>query len=81
MATNAVKAAQAGRDQAAIRLSRAVIRAPFPGRVASVPIELGESVGPGSPVARLVQLDPAVVDLTVSDRDVVALEDGTAPSR
>ena len=42
--------------------------------VATVGVERGEAVGPGAAVVRVVQLDPAVIDLSVSDRDVVSLE-------
>jgi len=80
------KVAAASLRQAETRLSRAVIRTPFEGVVANVAVERGESVGPGSPVVRVVQLDPAVVNLSVADRDVVSLEKGmpvevTAASR
>ena len=87
---NAIPAAQ--REQAETRLaaadaalraaqvgaSRAVITAPFAGTIADVAVEVGEVAAPGSPVVRLVQLDPAHVVVTVSDRDVVALREGMA---
>ena len=41
---------------------------------------MGEAVPPGGPVGRLIQLDPAVVTLSVSDRDVVALAVGAPVS-
>jgi HlyD family secretion protein len=63
--------------QATNRLSRAVVRSPFAGVVADVAVERGEAVGPGAPVVRVVQIDPAVVELSVSDRDVVSLVAGT----
>ncbi|MEZ4240672.1 MAG: efflux RND transporter periplasmic adaptor subunit [Myxococcota bacterium] len=72
------KVAAAAVAQAQTRLSRAVIRSPFAGVVADVAVERGEAVPPGSPVIRVVQLDPAVVELSVSDRDVVSLVPGTA---
>lgn len=80
------KVTRASVEQARNRLARAVIRSPFAGVVATVGVERGESVGPGSPVVRVVQLDPAVVNLSVADRDVVSLEKGmpvkvTAASR
>lgn len=74
--TNArVAAAQA--RQAQVRYRHALVKAPFRGIVADVAVERGESVSPGAPVVRLVQLDPAIVTLSVSDRDVVALVAGT----
>ncbi len=84
--TTQAKVSRASLRQAQTRLARAVIRAPFSGVVADVAVEAGESVGPGTPVIRVVQLDPAVVNLSVADRDVVSLERGmpvevTAASR
>ena len=73
--TNARVSAASAR-QARTRLSRAMVSAPFDGVVASVGVEVGESTGPGAPVARLVQLDPVLVTLSVSDRDVGALRVG-----
>ncbi|MEN0066651.1 MAG: efflux RND transporter periplasmic adaptor subunit, partial [Myxococcota bacterium] len=80
------KVARASLSQAQNRMARAVIRAPFAGVVATVGVEQGESVAPGAPVVRVVQLDPAVVNLSVADRDVVSIEKGmpvkvTAASR
>ncbi len=75
-ASTQVRVASAQAKQARTRLSRASVRAPFAGVVAAVGVERGEVAAPGSPVARLVQLDPAIVTLSVSDRDVVSLEPG-----
>jgi membrane fusion protein (multidrug efflux system) len=58
------------------QLDRATIRAPFDGTVGGIAVEQGEMAAPGAPVVRLVQLDPLVVSLSVSDRDVVALREG-----
>ncbi len=68
--------ARAARDMAAAQLSRAVITAPFPGVVSNIDIEVGEFAAPGQPVARLLQLDPVTVTVTVPDRDVVSLREG-----
>jgi len=70
------KVARAGRDMAGAQLNRAMVTAPFAGIIASVSVEAGEVAGPGTPVARLVQLDPVTVTLSVPDRDVVALSEG-----
>ena len=75
-ANTQVKQAQAQRDQAAIRKSRSVIKAPFSGTIASINAEPGEVTNPGTPIARVVQLDPIKVTLSVPDRDVVALTKG-----
>lgn len=68
------RVAAANVSTARTRLDRAVIRAPFSGVVATVGADPGESVGPGTPILRVVQLDPAVINLSVSDRDVVSLQ-------
>lgn len=69
-----VTAAQKAQSQA--QLSRAVLRAPFDGIVAAINVDPGEFCSPGQPVARIVVLDPVKVDLSVSDRDMVALRAG-----
>ena len=58
------------------RRDRAVIRAPFAGTVVELDIEPGEVAPPGAPIARLIQLSPAHVFVSVTDRDVGALERG-----
>lgn len=70
------KVANANLEMARINASRAAVRAPFSGRVAEVFVEKGEVAGPGAPVARLVQSDPVIAELSVSDRDIVHLRDG-----
>lgn len=70
-------AARAAVRAASARSSRARIRAPFAGTVAQVNAERGEVAAPGQPLIRLVQLDPVKVSLSVADRDVVALREGT----
>jgi RND family efflux transporter MFP subunit len=72
-AETAVKIAAAQVRIARAQLSRAMVTAPFTGVAADVYPSRGEFLGPGSPVARVVQLDPVVVTLSVSDRDVVGL--------
>lgn len=71
------KIAEADAKLAAIRVSRSVISAPFEGVVGDLDVEKGEVLSPGSPVVRVIQLDPAIVTLSVADRDVVALRVGT----
>lgn len=71
-----VKLAQASYDLAQIAWQRALITAPFDGVVGQIAIETGEVASPGSPVARVVQLDPIELTMSVSDRDVVGLRAG-----
>ncbi len=71
-----VTLADANLRQARIQLERTRLTAPFAGVIAARDLEVGEVATPGAPAFRLVQLHPAVIDLSVSDRDVVALETG-----
>jgi membrane fusion protein (multidrug efflux system) len=59
-----------------IQTGRTVVRAPFPGVVAIVGVEKGEVAPPGALIARIVELDPAVIDVSVADRDVGGLDVG-----
>jgi len=68
--------AQAQHSLSALRQSRAAIRAPFAGEIVGLAIERGEVLAPGAPIGRLVQLDKLDVDVSVTDRDVVALRVG-----
>ncbi|MCK6530071.1 efflux RND transporter periplasmic adaptor subunit [Myxococcota bacterium] len=68
--------ARAGHEQAELALARSVVSAPFAGTVASVDVEVGEIAPPGARVARLVQLQPVRVKVSVADRDMVALVEG-----
>lgn len=81
-----VRVLEAGLRQVRAQYRRARITAPFAGTMAQVDIEVGEVAGPGRAIARLVQLDPVRVTLSVPDRDVVALSPGmdvevTSPAR
>ncbi len=75
-AENRVKAARAAIRSGNVSASRSIIRAPFAGTAARVFVDPGEVAPPGSPVVRLVNLDPIHVELSVPDRDVVALREG-----
>ena len=72
--TNAIVAESQAR-QARARLERAAVVAPFAGVVADIDVEVGQHLPPGGVVARVVQLDPVRVTLSVADRDVVSLEE------
>jgi membrane fusion protein (multidrug efflux system) len=61
---------------AEIQLARSVISAPFSGKVGTVDLEVGEVLAPGMPVIRLFQLDPVHVEISVGERDVLALRPG-----
>ncbi len=72
----AKEGAQVNYDLAEIQAKRATVRAPFSGVIAARRVEKGEVLAPGGAVARIVQLDPIRVNLSVSDRDVVNLKEG-----
>ncbi len=72
----AERVARARLRAAQAQLRRATITAPFAGVAADVFPSPGEFLPPGSPVARVVQLDPVRVQLSVADWDVVQLEPG-----
>ena len=59
-----------------IQSARTVVRAPFAGTVAAVGTEKGEVLAPGMLVARIVQMDPAVISVSAADRDVGSLQVG-----
>lgn len=59
-----------------IQSGRTYIKAPFAGLVSQVPMERGEVAPPGGVLVRLIQLDPAVISVSVADRDVGALSVG-----
>lgn len=78
--------AKAAAVEAKALLKRSSIVAPFSGTVADVDAEPGEIASPGVPLVHLVSTDPVLVRMSVSDRNVVALEEGlivdvTAASR
>jgi len=64
--------------EARTMLKRASIVAPFDGTVADVDAEPGEVASPGVPLVHMVSLDPVLVRISVSDRDIVALQEGMA---
>lgn len=68
--------AEAQHQLSLTRSSQAVIKAPFSGVVVDLELEQGEVVAPGAPIARLIQLDPIHVSVSVTDRDVGSLAIG-----
>ncbi|MDM7932967.1 efflux RND transporter periplasmic adaptor subunit [Tabrizicola sp.] len=76
--------ARSARDAAAAELARATaamdlleLKAPFPGIVDAVQVELGEWVQTGTPVATILSLDPILVTAEVSEVDVGAIAVGS----
>jgi membrane fusion protein (multidrug efflux system) len=71
-----VEVARANVRLARVNANRASIRAPFSGTVTQIDLEKGEVLNPTAPVARVVQLDPVKVTVSVTDRDVGVLHEG-----
>jgi RND family efflux transporter MFP subunit len=71
-----LEAARAALASIQVAAQRAVIAAPFAGTIDKVFVEVGEVSPPGAPVARLLQLHPALVTLSISDRDILSVREG-----
>jgi len=76
--------ARSARDAAAAELIRAraavgrlELRAPFAGIVDTVDVEIGEWVQTGAGVATILALDPIVVKVEVSERDLASVGNGS----
>ncbi len=61
---------------AKIQASKTTLVAPFAGTVAVREMERGEIAAPGMVLAKIVSLDPALVSVSVADRDVGGLSAG-----
>ncbi len=73
-----VRAAKAALRTADVMVSRTVVRAPFSGVIDAVNVEAGEVAPPGAPMFRLLKLHPVIVNVSVSDRDVLSVSKGMA---
>lgn len=62
-----VAAAEAGLEEAKLRLSRTTVRAPFDGRVTERNVDLGQYVGVGSTIGRAYASDVVEARLPLSD--------------
>jgi RND family efflux transporter MFP subunit len=72
--------AAASRDALRARLERTTIRAPFAGVLDDRLVEVGSMVSPGTPVARLVDLDPIKVTAGVPERYAADVQVGSTVS-
>lgn len=73
---SAFRSTQAQIAQLTEQLSKTRITSPFSGRVADTMVNAGEFVGPGTPVAALENTSEVLVEVTLSDRDIVRAEVG-----
>lgn len=67
---SAYDVAQAALNLAEANLERAVIVSPIDGVLNDILVEVGEYVTPGTPVARVVEMDPAVVVFDIPEKDI-----------
>lgn len=72
-----LEAARADLEEIRLDIARSTIRAPFDGVVDDLPAEVGFLVAVGSPVARVVDLDPVLVVGEVAERNVGQIKNGT----
>jgi len=59
-------------------LADATVRAPFPGSVEEVQVDVGDHVSPGKPLATMVDLSRARIHAGVTSTEAAGLEPGTA---
>lgn len=69
-----LKAAEATLEQARLNLERTRVRAPYDGRVRSKQADLGQFVGPGTPLATVYSSDAAEVRVPVPREELSYLE-------
>jgi RND family efflux transporter MFP subunit len=77
------KAARAQYQQAAAavelahsQLAETAITAPISGVVSAVPVQAGQMVGAGTPVAMVVNMDEVKITINISEKDISYLKDG-----
>ncbi len=70
------QASRAAMEVAGARLERASIEAPISGLIDKMPVEAGEYLSPGTPVAKIVQMNPVKIVMNVSQRDIGYLSPG-----
>lgn len=71
-----LEAARGALTRAQLNLERTSIRAPYAGRVRSKNADIGQYVGPGTPVGRIYAVDYAEVRLPIPDQDLAYLDLG-----
>ena len=69
----AYEAAKGNLARANLNLERTYIRAPYAGRVRSKSADIGQYVGPGTPLGRIYAVDYAEVRLPIPDQDLAYL--------
>ena len=75
-----LESAKAALERIRVDIGHTAIRAPFDGVLEHLPVEVGDYVGVGDPVASVVDLDPIVVVSEVSEREIDQLRPGVQAS-
>lgn len=75
-AAAALSAAKAQLERIQIEIGKTVTKAPFDAIVQDKQVEIGDYVKVGDPLAILVDLDPIVVEIHVSEREISAVQEG-----
>lgn len=73
-----MEAAEANLRRVELDIGHTVIRAPFDGILQMRMVEVGDYLGVGDPVARVVDLDPLLAVAQVSEREIGGIESGAA---
>ncbi len=71
-----LESAKAALERIRLDIAHTTVHASFAGIVEDIPVEVGDYVGVGSEVARIVDLDPILVVGEVSERDVAKIKVG-----
>lgn len=71
-----LEAAEAALERARIELDHTTIRAPFASRLEGRPVEIGDFVDVGDPVATVIEQDPFLVVADVAEADIGRLAAG-----
>lgn len=72
--------ARARLERIEMEIDKAVVRAPFDGILEERPVEVGDYLSIGDPVARIIAQDPLVVSGDIAQRDVHRVEIGALGS-
>ena len=75
-AKDRVDTAKAALRELQVAAGRSVVTAPFEGAIVRVDAEVGEVAAPGTPLFRLVQLQPIRVSIALADRDMGLAKEG-----
>ncbi len=69
-AKNALLTTQDAMDQITLQREKLIVRAPFTGKVASLPVSLGDEVNPGTALVVIENPDTLKVDVNLTESDV-----------